>query len=87
MRVNCPHCHKPALINSRREISSRQADIYCYCKNDDCAAHFVVRLQYIRTITPPISDQLNSLAEQIANLDAKTRHDILKPYGDLPLFE
>ena len=87
MRVKCRYCHRKAIITHSVELSDQVTELYVSCSNPNCGARTVVRLFYANTITPPAETLLNSLHEQIAEMDPGTRRELFRPYKDeLPLF-
>ena len=47
----------------------------------------MVRMFYAHTITPPAETLLNSLHEQVAEMDPEARRELFRPYKEeLPLF-
>ena len=69
MRVKCRYCHRKAIITHSVELSDQVTELYVSCGNPHCGARTVVRLFYAHTITPPAETLLNSLHEQIAEMD------------------
>ena len=80
MRITCPHCRSQALITHSVKLSSPVAEVYCVCKNDACAARFVMRVTFSHDITPPASTLTNSLYEQIANLSERDKAELLRTF-------
>ncbi|WP_350226598.1 ogr/Delta-like zinc finger family protein [Methylophaga marina] len=33
MRIECPHCHRKAIISSTNALSHTVKDLYCQCTN------------------------------------------------------
>jgi cell division protein ZapA len=73
MTINCPHCLERARITSRKNLNREKTvvDLYCQCKNKECAATFVMTLAFKHYINPPakITAQiamslLNSLSKE-----------------------
>ena len=52
MRVKCTECQKKALIQSRNELDTKVADLYCVCSDPLCGHTFVMKLAYSHTLSP-----------------------------------
>ena len=87
MRVKCRYCHSKAVITHSVELSNSVTELYVSCSNPECGARAVVRMFYAHTITPPADTLLNSLHEQVAEMDPEARRELFRPYKEeLPLF-
>ena len=81
MRVECPHCHQKSVITHSRH-NGVSAELYCTCGNPECAARFVMQLSYSHDLTPPASQLLNSLYEQVAGMPTQDRRHLLETFRD-----
>lgn len=81
MRICCPHCGDRTIVTHSKKNSPFSTDVYCICRNDECAARFVMRIFHAHDLVPPRSTQLNALAEQIACLPDDERRELLKTYA------
>ena len=87
MRIDCPYCKGKAKITHRVKISDKMSEVYVDCLNPECGARSVMRIFHTRTVIPPQSLLVNSLYEQIAQMDPRERRKLFETFQeDLPLF-
>jgi len=87
MRIDCPHCKQKARITHRVTISEKMTELYVDCQNPECGARSVMRITHSHTLTPPQSLLVNSLYEQLAQMDPRERRKLFETFQeDLPLF-
>jgi len=55
MRINCPHCGKPARIRTSRDLSPLTREAYAQCENVECAHVFKLIVSATATIAPPLT--------------------------------
>lgn len=87
MRIDWPHCKQKAKITHRVRISEKMSEMYITCLNPDCGARAVMKLIYSHTLTPPQPLLINSLYEQLAQMEPRDRRKLFETFQeDLPLF-
>lgn len=80
MRIRCPHCQSKAVITHSVKVNATMTEYYVNCTGLHCGARSVMRLYHAYTLTPPESQLLNSLHEQIAQLPPGERRELFQPY-------
>lgn len=80
MRIRCPHCQNKAIITHTVHVNDKVTEVYINCLGKDCGARDVMRIYHVATITPPESEQMNSLQEQLAQMPANMRRALFQPY-------
>ena len=55
MRVQCPHCSKPAVIRTSKEITEITREAKAQCTNVECAHTWVFHVSAVRTIAPSMT--------------------------------
>ncbi|MDR0234152.1 MAG: ogr/Delta-like zinc finger family protein [Zoogloeaceae bacterium] len=55
MRINCPHCGKPARTRTSRELSPLSREAYAQCEDPACCHVFKVVISAVATIAPSLS--------------------------------
>lgn len=80
MRVRCPYCQAKAIITHTIKVSNTVTEIYINCTGKECGARSVMKLSHYYTVAMPQSTLLDSLHEQIANLNPELRRQLLQMY-------
>ncbi|HJW25148.1 MAG TPA: ogr/Delta-like zinc finger family protein [Rhodocyclaceae bacterium] len=52
MRLDCPHCHGPAVIRTSKALGDTVREASVQCENVECAHTWVARIIAERTIAP-----------------------------------
>lgn len=81
MRIRCPYCQTKAIVTHTVKLSDHATEAYINCPNKDCGARTVMRISFAYVLTPPESTLLDSLHEQIANMNPDDRRKLLKIYS------
>ncbi|WP_370604422.1 hypothetical protein [Citrobacter braakii] len=50
MRIKCPACRGKSKIFSVVRKENHRVDMLCDCENPDCAARFVMTVEYLRHV-------------------------------------
>lgn len=80
MRVTCPFCESKASITNSDKVNKGMKRVYANCGNYNCNARFVLSIAHIGTKRMPDFENMNSLEEQIAQMDPDRRKQILQKY-------
>lgn len=78
MRVKCTECDKKALIQSRNELDTKVADLYCVCSDPLCGHTFVMKLTYSHTLSPSRHQAQQMAVDYLRSLPAAERQRLLE---------
>ena len=80
MTINCPHCLQRARITSRNNMNRENTvvDLYCQCKNKECAVTFVMTLSFQNYLNPPVKITQQLAANLLNHLSKEERAALLQ---------
>lgn len=80
MTITCPHCLEKARITSRKNMNREKTvvDLYCQCKNKECAATFAMTLAFKHTLNPPAKTTAQIAMNLLNSLSKEERAKLLQ---------
>ena len=82
-RVTCPECKTQSIVTDSRDLSKDVKgafvkDLYCYCKNTECCASFIVNVSFTQYLNPPRQTTAELAVSYLNSLPSEERQQALE---------